>query len=116
MDKEKIKKKVKDFYEENKFLVGYAVGGIVAITGFDIGWKLMNRSYNKKGLTLAAIDSRIAEILFSASSKGDLGTFTGIADPGYAKEDLGKLAEFMNHVGVPSDIEFTHFIAMGKHK
>lgn len=115
MDKEKIKKKVKDFYEENKFLVGYAVGGAACLFGFDIGWKLMNRSYNKKGLTLAAIDSRTAEILFSANSKG-LGTFTGIADPGYAKEDLGKLAEFMNLAGVPNDIEFTHFVVMGKHK
>lgn len=114
MNKEEIKQKVKNFYEENKLIIGYAIGGVVGIIGSELGWHLMKRDYAKKGMKIVAVDKDIVKALSDADSKNAKHVYTRGGDIGLTSCELGKLSEHMSNVGVPDDVKFTHFIALGK--
>jgi hypothetical protein len=114
MNKEEIKQKVKNFYEENKLIIGYIIGGGVAIIGSELGWRLMKRKYDKKGMEIVAIDKDIVKALADAESKKARHVYTRGGDIELTHHELGKLSERMSEMGVPDDVKFTHFIALGK--
>lgn len=116
MNKEKVKTKAKEFWEKNKFYIGYGVGAGVMLIGAIASNKICERRASKDDMRICMVNNRVADMLVDTEKfKG--GVYTQAIYSGLKLNDMGKLAEYMKESGVPEEgFDFTHFIIFGKQK
>lgn len=106
MTGKEMKEKVKKFREDHAVGIAYFKGVGVAMIGFAIGTKLINR----KGKTYTITNENV-KVLFDDIMKMDTLTaaYSGISDAPIKVADMGKLGEEILKYGGNADHELTHF-------
>lgn len=123
MKKEELKAKAKDFWKENKNAI---IFGATLAAGSMIGYSYAIRKCGLHVGDVIVYHEGMKEVIMDSqnkygNSKRGATVFSGIANEAIKIDELGKLGEHMKLIadksGIdPTDVELTHFIAVGPTK
>lgn len=114
MNKEEMKAKVKNLWEEHKLGIVFTGGYIAATAVIMVGGKIYELKHGKDTIV---VHEGLKSLITDVQNRYEfLDVFTGYSDTPLNVDELGKLGEKIKECPNFAGETFTHFLAVGEHK